>query len=378
MGPATMSEQYDVIIVGGGYAGMCCGLKLKGKRVLLIEARKEIARKHRGCQCSLYPIGETFTVDGADITFHQNNITVRNALMATLTHLEFASGGHKLTSTVSNPMPIIDEAKIKGALENRCRENGVDIITGTKVTSVDTAGQRMSVYAGKKYEADYLVGADGAHSLVARHLPLTRRTIGNFMEMEVEAERMDIPPNGFYAEMRNIAVGLYAQPYGEGYMLGVFQGMGLNGKRIDLKGYLEESLRKLKGEGITRRYGCSMPIHLSASSSYHRNIIMAGDSVASFSMITITGALLMGFLAGEAVLNHMDGVSSAFEAYDRTWRKILQQGSMDRMRYLFFLLKRLNEKRMPRLVRALEGPDLASVGTGYYLKRIPGIIGAFL
>jgi flavin-dependent dehydrogenase len=373
-----MSEQYDVIIAGGGYAGLSCGLKLKGKRVLLIEARKEIARKHRGCQCSLYPIGETFTVDGADITFHQNNITVPNALMATLTHLEFASGGHKLTSTVSNPMPIIDEAKIKGVVETMCRESGVEIITGTNVTSVDTAGQRACVYAGKKYEADYLVGADGAHSLVARQLPLTRRKVGNFMEMEVEAERMDIPPNGFYAEMRNIAVGLYAQPYGEGYMLGVFQGMGLNGKRIDLKEYLEESLHKLKAEGITRRYGCSMPIHLSASSSYHKNVIMAGDSVASFSMITITGALLMGYLAGEAVLNHMDGVSSAFEEYDRKWRKILQQGSMDRMRHLFFLLKRLNEKRMPRLVRALEGPDLASVGKGYYLKRIPAIIGAFL
>ena len=70
-----MSEHYDVIIVGGGYAGLCCGLKLKdtGKRVLILEARKEIARKHRGCQCSLYPFGETFTVDGEDITFHQNN-----------------------------------------------------------------------------------------------------------------------------------------------------------------------------------------------------------------------------------------------------------------------------------------------------------------
>jgi flavin-dependent dehydrogenase len=373
-----MSADYDVIIVGGGYAGLCCGLKLKGKRVLLIEARKEIAKKHRGCQCSLYPIGETFTVDGADITFHQNNITVPNALMATLTHLEFASGGHKLTSTVSNPMPIIDESKVKGAVENMCRENGVDILTGTKVTSVDTAGQRMSVYAGKKYEADYLVGADGAHSLVARHLPLKRRHIGNFMEMEVEAEQMDIPPNGFYAEMRNIAEGLYAQPYGDGYMLGVFQGTGPNGKRMDLKEYLEESLHKLKAGRITRRYGCSMPIHLSASSSYHKKVIMAGDSVASFSMITITGALLMGYLAGEAVLKHMDGVSSAFEEYDRKWRKILQQGSMDRMRHLFFLLRRLNEKRMPQLVRALEGPDLASVGKGYYLKKIPGIIGAFL
>jgi hypothetical protein len=48
------------------------------------------------------------------------------------------------------------------------------------------------------------------------------------------------------------------------------------------------------------------------------------------------------------------------------------------MKYIFFLLRRLNEKRMPQLVRALEGSDLASVGKGYYLKRIPGILRAFL
>ena len=104
---------------------------------------------------------------------------------------------------------------------------------------------------------------------------------------------------------------------------------------------------------------------------------MAGDSVASFSMLTITGALLMGFLAGEAILKDMEGVSSAFAEYDKKWRKVLQQGNMDKMKYIFFLLRRLNEKRMPQLVRALEGPDLASVGKGYYLKRIPGIIRAF-
>lgn len=345
---------------------------------MLIEARREIARKHRGCQCSLYPFGESFAVQGRDITFHHNNVTVRDALMATLTHLEFASGAHKLTSTMSNPMPIIDEAKIKGTVETLCRENGVDIITGTRVTSVDTTGTRISVHADKQYKADYLIGADGAHSLVARHLPLTRRRIGSLVEMEVEAERMALPGNGFYAEMRSIGEGLYAQPYGDGYMLGVFQGVGLKGERIDLKEYLEASLNKLRVEKITRRYGCSMPVYLSASSSYHKHVVMAGDSVASFSMVTITGALLMGVLAGEAVLKHMEGVSSAFAEYDLQWRKVLQQGNMDNMKYIFFLLKRLNEKRMPRLVKALEGSDLGSVGKGYYLKRLPALLRAFL
>ena len=375
-----MSEHYDVIISGGGYAGLCCGktLAANGKRILLLEARKEIARKHRGCQCSLYPFGETFSMEGKDITFHQNKITVQNALMAQLTTVECVSGNYTLNTTPPDPMPIIDEEKVKGALEKACRENGVNISTGTKVKSIETDGQRVCIAADKEYEADYLIGADGAHSLVMSSLPLKKNKIGTFVEIEVETERMNMPPNGFYAELRNMVAGLYAQPYGEGYMLGVFQGLGPGSTKIDLKNYLEESLHKLKAGGITRRYGCSMPIYLSASSSHYKNILMAGDSVGSFSMVTITGAMLMGLLAGEAVLQHMEGISGAFEAYDKQWRSALQQKSMDRMRFFFFLLKRLNEKRMPRLVKALAGSDLASVGKWYYIKRIPAIVRAFI
>ena len=73
----------------------------------------------------------------------------------------------------------------------------------------------------------------------------------------------------------------------------------------------------------------------------------------------------------------MEGDGNAFQEYDKKWRKILKQGSMDGMKYLFPLLKRLNEKRMGRLLGALEGSDLGLVGKGYYLKRIPGIIGSF-
>lgn len=372
-----MSEHYDVIIVGGGYAGLCCGLRLKSKKVLILEARNEIARKHRGCQCGLYTFGESFDVEGDDIYFHKNKVKVHSAVMAKLSRMELLSGGHKIISTLKNPMPIIDEGKIKGTIENLCKEAGVDIITGAKVKSVETDGQRVSVYADKKYDAKYLVGADGIHSMVIRYLPLKRRKIGNFFELEVEAEHMDIPDDGMYGEMKGVKVGFYAQPYGSGYMLGVFQGLGMKDKRIDLNEYLEESIKRLKVKGITHRYGCSQPIYLSASSSYYKNIIMAGDVVASFSIITITGAMMMGLLAGEAILRKMEGGVRSFEEYDKKWRKVLQQGSMDGIRYFFFLLRRLNEKRMGRLFGVLEGSDLSSVNKWYFLKKIPGIIRAF-
>jgi flavin-dependent dehydrogenase len=372
-----MSEHYDVIIVGGGYAGLCCGLKLKGKRVLIVEARKVIARKNRGCQCSLYPIGESFDFEGDDIYFQNNKIKVPAGVVARIKRTEVVSGEHKLVTTLPNIMPIIDEAIIKGTIENLCREAGVDIITGSKVRAVKIDGQRVSIDSDKKYDADYLVGADGANSLVMKYLPLKRKKIGSLLELEVEADSMDLPDNGFYAEIKKVMVGIYAQPYYKGYMLGVFQGLGVDGTRIDIKEYLEESLKKLNVKGVTRTYGSSIPIHLSASSSYYKNVIMAGDAVGSFSMITITGAMMAGLLAGEALLKKMEGDGNAFQEYDKKWRKILKQGSMDGMKYLFPILKRLNEKRMGRLLGALEGADLGSVGKGYYLKRIPGIIGAF-
>ncbi len=372
-----MSEHYDVIIVGGGYAGLCCGLKLKGKRVLIVEARKEIARKNRGCQCSLYPIGESFDFEGDDIYFQNNKIKVPGGVVARIKRTEVVSGDHKLVTTLPNIMPIIDEAIIKGTIENLCREAGVDIITGSKVRAVKIDGQQVSIDADKKYDADYLVGADGANSLVMKYLPLKRKKIGSLLELEVEADSMDLPDDGFYAEIKKVMVGIYAQPYYKGYMLGVFQGMGVNGTRININKYLEESLKKLNVKGVTRTYGCAIPIHLSASSSYYKNVIMAGDAVGSFSMVTITGAMMAGLLAGEAILEKMEGDGNAFQEYDKKWRKIMKQGSMDGMKYIFFLLRRLNEKRMGRLFGALEGSDLGTVGKGYYLKRIPGIIRAF-
>lgn len=173
-----MSEHYDVIIAGGGFAGLCCALNLKGKKVLVLETRKEIARKHRGSQCSLYPFGERYEVDGNDIYFHKNKIRAHNAFMGQLTHMEFATGEQKLIANSKNPSIVVDEGKIKGAIEHRCREAGVDIITGAKVRTVETNGEHVSVYTEKKYDAQYLVGADGAHSQVIRHLPIKRRKMG--------------------------------------------------------------------------------------------------------------------------------------------------------------------------------------------------------
>jgi flavin-dependent dehydrogenase len=180
-----------------------------------------------------------------------------------------------------------------------------------------------------------------------------------------------------YGEMRNVKVGFYAQPYDKGYLLGAFQALGMKEKPIDLKAYMREIFDKLNVEGVTHRYGCSMPLYWSASSSYHENVVLAGDAVSSCSVTTIAGAMMMGLLAGEAVEKKMEGHEDAFKDYDKKWRKVLQQGSMDGMRYIFFLLKRLNEKRMARLFGALEGKDLGLVGAGYYLKRIPGIVRAF-
>lgn len=302
-----MTEHYDVIIVGGGFAGLCCGLKLKGKKVLIVEARKQIAKKHRSSQCSLYPSGESYEVEGNDIYFHKNNFRAHNAFMGRLSHMEIQAGARKLIAIAKNPSIVVDEGKIKGAIEDLCREAGMDIITGVKVRSVETDGERVSIYTDKKYDADYLVGADGAHSLVMQDLPIKRRNIGSLAALEIEAESMDIPEYGFYAEFKGVTLGFYAQIFGNGYMLGVFQGSGINGKRIDLKKYLEQAMQKMRVKGITRRYGCLIPICLSAPSSYYKNIIMAGDSVSSFSMATITGAMLMGLLAGEAVLKKDGG-----------------------------------------------------------------------
>lgn len=79
-------------------------------------------------------------------------------------------------------------------LLNLARDSGARVLEGRRVVAVDPANAYVMLSDGERLGYDFLIGADGVNSLVARTLfdrPFNQRTIGFGLEMEVPiAERV--------------------------------------------------------------------------------------------------------------------------------------------------------------------------------------------
>ena len=68
------------------------------------------------------------------------------------------------------------------------RDRGAEIIEGDRVTAVDVANSALSLASGMRLNYEFLIGADGVNSLVAKAIfgrSFGQRTIGFGLEMEV-------------------------------------------------------------------------------------------------------------------------------------------------------------------------------------------------
>jgi hypothetical protein len=168
-----MSEIADVAIVGGGAAGLAAAIFAaeaapRDRRVVLLDGAKTLGAKilvSGGGRCNV--THELVTADD----FNGSRNIIRNVLAAfdaAATVRWFASLGVELKREETGKLfPVTDSARtVLNALLNRCRELGVVILPGSRVTCVAKPSELFQIqHTGGTLAAPAVIFCTGGRSL---------------------------------------------------------------------------------------------------------------------------------------------------------------------------------------------------------------------
>jgi len=282
-------KKYDVIIIGAGPAGLHCAevLAPSGLSVLILEKQAEIGAK----VCAGGITRKIFRIyDLPDSLIEQkiNKATIY-------------SEGQTITLQEEKPFAFTIDRKVFGQWQlSRLKNKSVEIRTGSQVTGIKN--NTVEVNHTDSYGFRYLVGADGATSLVRRHLkiPVKKRIItfqylipakgGNHMEIFMNARYFHAGYAWVFPHKEYLAVGCGADP----------------GKIPPdrLKNNFHQWLNQ-KGFDISKAQYQSFPLSYDYRGLRFKNIYLAGEAAGLTSGLTgegIYSALVSGQIAAQSII----------------------------------------------------------------------------
>lgn len=299
------STIYDVIIAGAGPAGSTAAFILgeAGWNVLVLE--KEKLPRYKAC--------------GGGISGHlleQFPFSFENIIESKVKQVTYVLGKDEMS------LALPDKSIFMVMRDNFdayiLKHASAKICTGSPVRTVEEMDDRVVVTtrSGERYEGRYLIGADGANSIVARSVGLRkkRRPPG---AIEVEAtvspevmERFRDHPMFVFGEIR---LGyLWVFPKDDHLSVGI-------GSLGPKPGEMQSVLRKVMARfGIAidgqQMHGHPLPIYLGHEKLSTRRVLLAGDAAGLVDPLTGEGirlAVYSGKLAAQTLLSgHPERYSS--------------------------------------------------------------------
>lgn len=294
-------DQYDVIIAGGGPAGASCAWKLSraGMKCAILEK----------CQ---FPREK---VCGGALSMHGSALLTGSGMISSDDMEKLSLCKHrsmscwwkfdKLRSFTSDNshITIVSRKEFDDFLIGKAIKAGCSFFPGDRITRVFPDG-KVITDSGKKYGWSFLVGADGAGSIVRRKLfgPVQHRQ-GSGLEVFLPVKK-DIP--------HELQIHFGLVPYGYGWVFprgeDICFGVGVLGGGADsslYRGILKELISRVSGSFSGKPAGGSIPYMAVNSTLGKGKVFLAGDAAGLVDQLSgegISYAVESGFLVAEAII----------------------------------------------------------------------------
>lgn len=347
--------RFDAIVVGASYAGLAAALQFPGRRVVVLEQSTSVTRKRRVC-LGLFPsFVETFEARGNDLFLKPIRLLVEGGIAGQIGRILVQGNRERVEIALHRPWWVVNPERLKGALLRRAREGGAEVRTGVTVHQVSGDDREVRVRGAGDLEARVLVGADGVNSVTARLLCPQREFLGMLFSREVEFERWPLAPQTLLLQWLGVGRVLLALPGPEHNLAALLEVVGPRGVPGELDALLRDRIERMGGGRVTASREAVTRLYAPASYSRRNNILLAGDSIASFGISGIGVALTMGAIAGRAANRFLSGSRYALPDYHSRWRRATSQAAIERLSWLQPLLARLDPERLDAVLHAMRG-----------------------
>lgn len=286
------TEHIDTIVVGAGPAGSTCGyiLQKSGRECLVID-RKEFPRD-KLCGGGLTPkahllIDKIF--DGIQYDYYPvGKINIHNW-----------SGKFAFSLDLDVEIRTVLRDEFDAALLSEYQKIGGRFLTET-LSGIEERDNKIFLRfrSGKQLSCNYLVGADGANSVVRKYIqPGFDKGIICFEQHVNDRSVKDID---IYFERRFKRGYLYAFPNKKGYVI------GYGNKNSNIKEF-KKALNKLKLGDESKIKGAYIPMFDEIAYPFRKDILLTGDAGGYADPLTGEGIFFAVQSGENAALSIIDG-----------------------------------------------------------------------